>query len=381
VRAERALLALTHSETPAVRGHALLGLANASGKEVGERAADVIEHDRSPWARGAALLLLGHAGGSARTQALIAALQVESDEVSAAAAFALGMLGAKDSARAAAWALARMSGAAAPPRFELAPPSDRGALGPVLLAHLESAPVPDGALRAAAFEPLVLALRTALEGPLPSARAALHAIERGPLTLVGWDDRLARDLASAALPSLVALTTHRDAEVRGLAFELVLSLGPESAFPVLAAALAHTEAAVRSDALDALEAAPASALVDDAARAPALPATFERALIALAHGDSQWTVRQRATEVLGRLWERTPGQNLLGQALAQALELDDSAYVREAAASAFAAARAQADIAPAARAALERAAARDPEARVRNAASRALGLFAALPFR
>jgi predicted Zn-dependent protease len=398
-KAERALLLLTQSETPSVRGYALLGLAHARGKDVGERAASVVEHDRSPWARGAALLLLGHAGASERTQGLIAALQVESDEVSAAAAFALGMLGAKDASRAlaarvvsgdawasraAAWALAR-TGSAGAVSFQLAPPSDRSALSPVLLAHLESAPVADGALRAAAFEPLVLALRTALEGPLPAARAALRLLEHGSQTLVGWDEQLARDLASAALPSIAALTTHRDAEARGLAFARVLSLGPESALPVLASALAHADAAIRADALDALDAAPASSLMDGAARAAppaaAEPEAFERALIALAHGDRQWTVRQRATEVLGRLWARAPGQHILGQALVKALEHDDSAYVREAAASAFAAAHPRAEIAPGPRAALERAAASDPEARVRNVAARALALPASLPFR
>ena len=386
-KAERAALALTHSDTPPVRGFALLALANVRSKEVAERAGAVLEHDRSPWARGAAALALGHVGARDHAQALIAALTVESDEVSAAAALALGMLGARDatralaarvvsgepwSSRASAWALAQLVTSAPRIELELASPTDRVALAPVLLAHLDGAPVAPGALRAAAFDPLVLALKTALAGPLPTARAALRMLAQGSRVLAGWDDRLTRDLAAAVAPSLTALTVHRDPEARAAAFEVLLPLGPERAFPVLAAALAHEDAAVRSDALGALEAAPSSAL-DGAA----VPEAFARALIALSHGDPQWTVRQRATQALGRLWARTPSQNLLGQALTQALASDDSAYVREAAATAFASARTQAEIASASRSALELAAASDPETRVRNAATLALSL----PFR
>jgi tetratricopeptide (TPR) repeat protein len=397
-KAERAALALTHSDTPPVRGFALLALANLRSKEVAERAGAVLEHDRSPWARGAAALALGHVGARDHAQALIAALTVESDEVSAAAALAIGMLGPRDasralaarlvsgdpwSSRASAWALAQLATPVPRATLDLAAPSDRAALAPVLAAHLDSAPVARGALRAAAFDPLVVALRTALAGPLPTARAALRMLAQGSHDLAGWDDRLTGDLALAVAPSLAALTVHRDAEARAVAFELLLPLGPQRAFPVLAAALAHDDAAVRSDALDALDGAPSGAfeaVAGDRPTAPrgqAVPEAFARALIALSHGDPQWTVRQRATQALGRLWARTPSQNLLGQALTQALAADDSAYVREAAATAFASARTQADIPSASRAALERAAASDPETRVRNAATLALSL----PFR
>jgi HEAT repeat protein len=398
-KAERAALALSHSDTPPVRGFALLALANVRSKEVAERAGAVLEHDRNPWARGAAALALGHVGARDRAQALIAALTVESDEVSAAAALAIGMLGARDatralaarvvsgeawSSRASAWALAQLASPVPRATLELAAPIDRVALAPVLLAHLDSAPVARGALRAAAFDPLVVALRTALVGPLPTARAALRMLAQGSQELAGWDDQLTGDLASAVAPNLAALTVHRDAEARAVAFGLLLPLGPQRAFPALAAALAHEDAAVRSDALDALDAAPRSAFEAAAGDGPAaargqaaVPEAFARALIALSHGDPQWTVRQRATQALGRLWAGAPSQNLLGQALTQALAADESAYVREAAATAFASARSPTDIPSASRTALERAAASDPETRVRNAATLALSL----PFR
>ena len=148
-KAERAALALATSETPAVRGFALLGLLNARGKDVVTRASSVLEHDRSPWARGAAALVLGHAGAREAVQPLVAALQVESDEVSAAAALALGCskrttpaglaarTGSELFSRAAACALADGASALARSSYA-APPADRVSLSGVL-AQLHAA--------------------------------------------------------------------------------------------------------------------------------------------------------------------------------------------------------------------------------------------------
>jgi HEAT repeat protein len=253
--------------------------------------------------------------------------------------------------------------------FELPPPIDRSSLTPVLTAHLRSAEIAPGALRRAGFHELVAAVRTALAGPLPSARAALRLMGRGPSVLAGWDATLTRDLAAAAGQEIVLLSFHRDAEARGLALERLVDLGPEAALPVLARALSDGDPGLRADALGALEGSGPAAL-EGAAGPPG--EAFARALIELAHADPQWTVRQRAVRVLGRLWAGAPNRNVVGAALIHTLERDASAYVREAAASAFAL-RKPAELEPAVRASLERAAASDPEARTRDAASRALG--------
>lgn len=387
-KAERAAMTLTQAETPVVRGYGLLALMQARSKSIVGRAAAVLEHDRSPWARGAAALVLGHAGGTEQAQPLIATLQVESDDVSAAAALSLGMLRARDAARslaarlvegdvwssrASAWALSRIYDSAATPplTIALAPPGDRASLVPILSEHFAALPTAPGALRQA-FDTLVAALRTALSGPVPAARAALHVLADDAQSLPGWDDSMGLELAAVVAPSIVALSTHRDSELRRLALALVLRLGPESSLPVLARALMHDDRSVRIDALDALEAAQVGSLVDEGVRPLGPPPEFTAALIELAQKSPQWAIRKRAVELLGRLFARATGQQVLGPALIEALEHDASAYVREAAAAGLGAARKPEVLGAAGRAALERAAARDPEALVRNAASSAL---------
>jgi tetratricopeptide (TPR) repeat protein len=386
-RAASILLDLSQSETPAVRGYAWLGLARAGGASTLaeasiERAIVALEHDRNPWARGSAALLLG-LGARPRGQraqtvqvALLAALQVDVDEVAAAAALALGRLRSTDalaalcarvfeggelSSRAAAWALqaaALDDAALRTSTLEIPPPSDRVALADVIASEIERNAVPDTALAPSARRELGAALRVALGGALPTLRNALRVLHAGEAERAGWTHAWTDALVADNADSLGALAQHGDAQVRTLALALLARLPAELSAPTYTAALASPQLAVRRSALDALvKAGPRST-------AP-LASLLAEELARLARTDAHWWVRAQSIAALGGHQD-----GRASRALIDALLQDSSAYVRQAAARALGSRRHLA--APEEAAALQKAASTDSEVLVRSQAGAAL---------
>lgn len=380
---ERALLALTASETPAVRGYALLGLARVGGPALIERALSALEHDRNPWVRGAAALALGHAGAQAHEPELIATLQVDVDEVAACAALALGMLGAHDatrafaarifegnewSSRASAWALLRMTGGAvpAPIAVALAAPADRVALPLLLTAYLERQETRTSTLESAVVLELVRALSAALTTSGPSAKSALRALTDADRGLPGWSAALTGQLLAGAVQPLETLATRGDPELRALALQLLVRFAPDRGQAALIAGLAEPSPEIRRVALAAAE---SLSMQGDP------PHGFVSALAAIALQEPLWPLRQRSIRLLASIANVSESTLAIAQsALLHALEQDQSAFVRQAAARALgtqmpALATPQRETV---RAALQAAIARDPEARVRAEAKAAL---------
>jgi hypothetical protein len=382
------LLELSQSETPSVRGYAWLGLARigvaaALPDAAVARAIAALEHDRNPWARGSAALLLGF-GARPRAQraqavhvALLAALQVDVDEVAAAAAVALGKQNRVDSlealcarvfeggelsSRAAAWALqatALHAGAQRPTAaLVIPPPSDKVALSDVIEQQIALSLMPDAELPVAVRRELSAALRVALAGALPAVRSALRVLVAGDQERVGWTRAWTDALVADAADALGTLAQHVDVQVRTPALALIARLPAQQSAPTYAAALGSAQLAVRRSALEALGKA-------DSSSSTALASQLAPQLARLSRTDTHWSVRAQSVSALALAQDARASH-----ALIEALLTDASAYVREAAARSLGRRAGPRSLEEAA--ALQKAAATDSELLVRSQAAAAL---------
>ena len=396
-RAVPPLSAALADEQPLVRQLACLGLG-ASGDK---RAIDLtIATLRGPEVPTEVKAACAHALGAARVHAaapaLAEALDAGAEDVARVAAWALGRLGGEEllpplvaasfagrgavrpTAAHAIVEILAPDGQAAPPRAVELPAAD--ALGTTaILARLapEGAPVTPERRRTAA-RALVGRGRTALVAGLTDALgrhrdAVLDALEAldgadglrlGTITAEGPaadEAALHGELAAALValaPTVEALATHRDPEIRARALAVAAGISPTRAPTFVAAGLADVEPGVRRRAL-----ALAVQLANDPGdTGRAALAELARRLVA-----PGWEERLAAVEALGALAGLVPTSTLIPPLR------DRSAFVREAAARALTG-RADAlaplivasrDEVPEVRAAAARALAGLPAARVR----------------
>lgn len=160
-------------------------------------------------------------------------------------------------------------------------------------------------------------------------------------------------IAAAAVPSFTALVRHPVIEVRTRAVELLATRPEAEAQAAVIDALGDPEESVQRAALSAL---------GRIKYAPTIAAVAE-----VVRKSSNWALRVRAAQALGRLGGAEPPSDTIVEALSFAAKNDAFALVREAAA------RALAPIAPAAAAPLlKELASKDSEPRVRETANELL---------
>jgi tetratricopeptide (TPR) repeat protein len=416
-KAEPLLVRLLSSPAPDVRALAALGLGLGHDRKYAPALAALA---RSPEAgaiaRAAATYGLAELGAGADPQIYLANAQSNEGPLREAALLAMARAAAKDDggkARSPADA-ARVSpldpssetDAVASGVFS---PDDglRGAAvlaGAALATHAyhrsrEALPVPDGALtlrdvlaglgpdpygptdRAEALLALAPSLRKAAVAAVSTspdrARAVADALLAGGarpslLPLVDPAEKLdpkleapvneaIESIAAAVVPGFVALVRHPSVDVRTRAVE-VLARRPEAeAQAAVVDALDDPDEGVRRAALAAA----------GSVRAARPDGASDKLVAAVAHlvkESPSWPLRVRAAEALGRLGEGGgAGAKVVVDTLSAAARGDDYALVREAAA------RALAPVDPAAaRPVLADLAAKDPEPRVREAATELL---------
>ncbi|MBO6937071.1 MAG: HEAT repeat domain-containing protein [Deltaproteobacteria bacterium] len=386
-RAVESLRSLLTRGDPAVRAHAALGLGRAQDTRSLEALTRALRSERSPAVQAAAAWALGRVGSADEVPALISGLRGGVFLVARASALALGELAERgaDTGRealveaifdphpqlreSAAAALAHARGE----RSEASPVgiSIDGYLGRLLDVRGGSREVDLGPLAGAIEQ----AARSALHGPLERVRAALTVLAPpttdvplglGPLTsdLRSWEaepkaaaEETLRGLFTVLAPDLLGLATHPSPAIRAEVLARVAGGGDAGADPAavaaaLATAMDDPEATVRRAALEAVH----RRHQGDGRLAEAIAATTDA---------PDWASRLRAVRALGRL-AAPAGET----ALTRRLQEDSYAFVREAAAQALGELP---GLAAGSRAALEAAAADDPEARVRRAARAALG--------
>jgi HEAT repeat protein len=378
----RPLLArLLATETPSLRALGALGLGllhdTSAVPELGRLLASA---DAGHLARAAAARALGMLGAKSEIEAISALARSASAEVRASALLALAELKAPDAAGALADALVdpepalrsvAAAAAAAWTSGSFRAPSDPlpGAEERIDVRHLleELTPGPyTTAERLAALERLAPALGrssvSAAQSSPERARAVLEALGltpgSTPVPALGHDfkgDELARarrvveTLGANLVPVIAGLTRHPYAPIRLGALGFLGGRAEPVARDALVNVLADRDASVRRAALSA---------------APTGDAAVARAVAQRLEDEDDWTLRVAAAEALAR----TPGSGGGVTELARAATLDEYALVREAALRALHA------VSPsAARPVLERARKTDPEPRVRNSAWQLLG--------
>jgi len=185
-------------------------------------------------------------------------------------------------------------------------------------------------------------------GGKPAFGLFTRDLERASPELLAQAERDAQVVAGAVAEPFVALCRHPAADVRALAVRFLATRNDPSVVETVSDALLDRDPAVVEATLASL-------------RPVHLPGARSRIVALLAHG-TDWSLRVRAAEALGRLAGASSDSEAIG-ALAGAAENDEFALVREAAI------RALARVGPrAATPVLRRAVSRDPEPRVRQTA-------------
>jgi tetratricopeptide (TPR) repeat protein/HEAT repeat protein len=380
-RARPLLARLLATETPSLRALGALGLGLLRDTSaVPELSRLLASADAGHVARAAAARALGMLGAKSEIEAISALARSASPEVRAGALLALAELKAPDAAGALADALVdpdpalravAASAAVAWTSGIFRPPSDPlpGAEERIdvkqLLDELRPGPY-STAERLAALERLAPALGRASVSAAQSspdrARAVIDALGltpgSAPVPALGADftgEELARArrtvnaLGANLVPVIAGLTRHPYAPIRLGALGFLGGRAEPAARDAIVNALGDRDAAVRRAAL---------------AAAPTSDSGVARAVAQRLAEESDWTLRVAAAEALAR----APGSAGGVAELSRAATLDDYALVREAALRALHA------VGPsAARPVLERARKTDPEPRVRNSAWQLLG--------
>lgn len=215
-----------------------------------------------------------------------------------------------------------------------------------LLAPIQEASI--AAVQSSPERAQVIADMLLSRGGEPAFGLFTHDLDRAEGDLRAQAERAALAVAASVTEPFVALCRHPSAEVRARAVRFLASVDDEAVWPAVAEALADRDPAVVESALAAL-------------RPVHVAGARSRVADLLAHA-SDWSLRVRAAEALGRLAHGTADVEVVG-ALAGAAEADRFALVREAAVRALVRVDARA-----AAAVLRRVANRDHEPRVRQTA-------------
>ena len=380
-KARPLLLRLLGSDAPSLRALGALGLGLLHDTGATPELARLLgSADAGNLARAAAARALGLLGARGEIEAISALARTSSPELRGSALLALAELKAPDAAGAfadalvdpepalrdvaAAAAIAWTSGAFRAPADPLPAPDERVDVRELLEAWR---PGPyTGAERVVALERLAPALTRASESAARSsperASAVVEALglESGatpvPALASGLDGselararRVVDDMGAHLVPMLAALTRHPYAPIRASALAFLGSRREPLARDAIVTALADADPAVRRAAL---------------AAAPTTDPTVASAVAARLASEDDWALRVAAAEALAR----APGSTNGSAELAHAAAGDGYALVRQAAL------RALFSVNPAAaRPVLERAQKTDPEPRVRNDAWQLLG--------
>ena len=382
-KAEPLLEKLLGSEAPSIRALAALGLGLGGNKRAAARLAKVIGSlEAGPLPRAAAAFALGQLGDHSRVEVLAQLAEAEDPTVRAAAIVALARLDAKAAPRAIAEALVS-------PDTGLQHAGTAAAL--VLATGRYHAPhepleVPEGrvdvraqidALRPGGYSPddharalvklapaLEIASVAAVQSSPERARSVADALlDRGgkpafgPLTrkldkaspaLQKKAGRAASSIAAAVVAPFVALSRHPSPDVRARAVQFLATRPETAAQKAVVEALGDPDEHVERAALAAA----------GRARTPGAVG----AVTGLLTGGSNWPVRVRAAEALGKLAAGSHNKKAV-EALSRAARSDEYALVREAAV------RALPRVDPAAaRPVLSAVAQKDAEPRVQRAA-------------
>lgn len=387
-RARPLLVEMLESDAPSVRALAAVGLGLLGSRADARTLATLAAApDQEPIARAAAAFALGVLGGDAAEDVLGRLVEAPDPALRGAAVVGLASLHGKSAKRviadglvsadaslrdaAASAALVLVTGRSLPEGDPLPVPEGRVDVRVVLTELRPTGFSPDESARATvelAPELVDAAVTAARSGP-EGARAVADALlsRGGRLAFAPLTDHL--DVASpeqraaceaslekiwrALVEPFLALARHPAEDVRARAIR-VLSLRPEpEARAAVVAALRDPVPLVQRGALVAL------ASTDDGSALEALSSLAEKADV--------WAARSKATEALAALAVGPRAQAAVA-VLARVAERDRIAFVRETAIRGLGAARV-----PQARAALLRAAEKDPEPRVRALARELAG--------
>jgi len=374
------LLRLLATETPSLRALGALGLGLLhDGSAIAELRRVLGSADAGNLARAAAARALGMLGAKSEIESLSALARSSSSDLRGAALLALAELKAPDcagvladalvdpepslrevaAAAAAAWA----SGVFRAPSEPLPAAQERVDVA-LLLDGLRPGPY-SNAERLAALERLAPALERASESAAQSsperASAVLEALglsdKSAPIPALAGDftgaelsraRELTERFGARLVPVIAALTRHPYAPIRSSALAFLGSRSEPAARDAIVNALGDGDPAVRRAAL-------AAAPTTDAGVAGAVALRLVR--------EEDWALRVAAAQALAR----APGSGNGARELSHAGLTDPYALVREAALIALVA------VSPsAARPVLERAQMTDPEPRVRNGAGQLL---------
>lgn len=392
-KAEGVLVKLLNSPAPDVRALAAVGLGLSHDKKYAAQLSALVRSpEAGPLSRAAAVHALGELGGGVEMPLLLAAADANEVLLRKAALLTMARLAEKEDAARASAAQDAIASAVFAADESLRDTAVIAAVvqssksfrrsreplfvpdGPLVLRDVLLGLEPDAANpeeRATAAAALAPALRKAAVAAVSTsperARVVCDALlsrenALGLAPFLKADETIdskynskvlatAEAIAAATVPSFIALVRHPVIEMRTRAVELLARRPESEAQAAVIDALGDPEESVQRAALSAI--------------GPVQSAQTVLAVADMARKSSNWALRVRAVEALGRLGQKTqPPPDAIIEALSHAAKNDTFALVREAAI------RALAPIAPSAAAPLLRELSeKDAEPRVRETAA------------